>query len=444
MGNIYTHRLLARVILEAVTPLAIGSGQDDSFSDSLVARDVNGLPYIPGTSIAGVLRHMIGEDNAKEIFGYQEGNHGKGSKVIFTEAKIVDSKGDVIDNMLDITAVDDKIVKICNALSVRQHVKIGSTGVGVSSGKFDEQVIYSGTRFCFEIEMVCTELESSAFGLILKTLQNNSFRIGGGTRAGFGEVKIINLQTASLNLMDKRELKMYLDKSSDLSLSWSGWQESELQAEASKDFIEYQLELKPLDFFIFSSGFGDNDADITPVKERIIQWDQMNSAEIVDNIRLIPASSLKGAISHRTAYHWNKLNNIFAGNPAATVGEDNEAVRNLFGYHDGKKQVRGRVLFSDIYVREENLSNDVIQYHVKIDRFTGGAMAASGALFQEKIVFGRDLTIKTSLLVSSSVEEKYVVAFEKALSDIANGLLPLGGGVNRGHGMFVGKWTKTN
>ena len=61
----YTHRHLARFIIEAVTPLAIASGQSDIFSDALVIRDVNGLPYIPGSSLAGIVRSMLPEEEAK-------------------------------------------------------------------------------------------------------------------------------------------------------------------------------------------------------------------------------------------------------------------------------------------------------------------------------------------------------------------------------------------
>ena len=64
MESIYTHRFLARMIIEAKTPLAVGSGDKDITTDALVATDVNGLPYIPGTAIAGVIRHFIGEEKA--------------------------------------------------------------------------------------------------------------------------------------------------------------------------------------------------------------------------------------------------------------------------------------------------------------------------------------------------------------------------------------------
>ena len=56
------YRFLAKIIIEAKSPLNIGSGNKGIKSDSLVLRDVNGLPFIPGTTIAGLLRHTLGKD----------------------------------------------------------------------------------------------------------------------------------------------------------------------------------------------------------------------------------------------------------------------------------------------------------------------------------------------------------------------------------------------
>ena len=59
------YRFLAKIIIEAKSPLNIGSGNKGIKSDSLVLRDVNGLPFIPGTTIAGLLRHTLGKDEEK-------------------------------------------------------------------------------------------------------------------------------------------------------------------------------------------------------------------------------------------------------------------------------------------------------------------------------------------------------------------------------------------
>ncbi len=51
-----TKRHIAHIIIEADTPIKVGSNAMDFLNDSPVQRDWNGLPMILGTSIAGVLR----------------------------------------------------------------------------------------------------------------------------------------------------------------------------------------------------------------------------------------------------------------------------------------------------------------------------------------------------------------------------------------------------
>ena len=52
MENTYRYRQIARVTFEITTPLAVGSGNKDITTDSVVMKDVNELPYIPGTTLA--------------------------------------------------------------------------------------------------------------------------------------------------------------------------------------------------------------------------------------------------------------------------------------------------------------------------------------------------------------------------------------------------------
>lgn len=446
----YTHRFLARFVIEAKTPLAVGSGEKDITTDALVATDLNGLPYIPGTAIAGVVRSMIGEESAKTFFGYQVPNKkkdGKGSEIIFTEAKILNSKGEVVDG-LNIEAIDkDPLLKEYKELPIRQHARIDEKGVTVKGGKFDEQVVFAGTRFCFELEMVSEGENYDDFELVLSQINNKTFRIGGGTRCGFGEIEVVEMQRAKLDLSKPNELELYLDKSSNLSEDWNGWQRDEnIEKETlSTDWVEYKLSLQSEDFFLFGSGFGDEDVDMTPVKARKVEWSN-GCGKLSDKMVLIPATSVKGALSHRVAFHWNKLNKYYAGNPEAKVGKDNFAVKTLFGSEgekDGEGQLRGNVIFSDI-IEKRNVEDKILN-HVAIDRFTGGAM--DGALFSEKTTYVRekDKPFEMTLLVRKEVlckkEKKEVLveqALEAALQDICKGMLPLGGGVNRGNGIFTG------
>ena len=58
--------LYYKICLKPLSPFLIGSGQEQS-SDIDIVRDSLGGPYIPGTSLAGVLRSLC--DNPVELFG---------------------------------------------------------------------------------------------------------------------------------------------------------------------------------------------------------------------------------------------------------------------------------------------------------------------------------------------------------------------------------------
>jgi len=47
---------VAQVALEALEPLSIASGAVDPLFDTVLVTDANGLPTIPGSALAGVLR----------------------------------------------------------------------------------------------------------------------------------------------------------------------------------------------------------------------------------------------------------------------------------------------------------------------------------------------------------------------------------------------------
>lgn len=444
MSNpIYPWRFLARVVLEAATPLAVGSGTGNMLTDSLVVTDVNGLPYIPGTSLAGVLRHLCPKnDKLAKLFGYAEGDKGHGSQIIISEARMIGKDGKVQDGLRTIDA-DDSFYSYYFNLPVRQHARIDSRGVTEKGGKFDNQVVYKGTRFCFELEMVAKESDKEKlFKQILSYLNDGLFRLGGGVHEGLGEVKVVSCRTKVLDLHKPEDVNFYAAKSSSLAGEWKG-DEWMPDAQPEKANVRmYKLELQPEDFFLFGSGFGDADADMTYVKENVVDWDQQGIPHFVCDKVLVPASSVKGALAHRTAYWYNKLKGWFADKHEGKSGNENEAVRQIFGYNDGKDDSicqKGHIYLSDVFLNEKR---EHVFPHVAIDRFTGGAM--DSALFSEKTVYGKGLTLSLVItLDTGDIEDEDIIkAFEHALDDVCAGLLPLGGGVNRGNGIFTGCLTK--
>ncbi len=321
----YTHRYLARFVIEAETPLAVGSGERDVMTDRLVATDVNGLPYIPGTALAGVLRNAFSATVYKEtlinLFGYaeqdvkeenkgkkeQEKDKGKGSRLIHSSAQMVGHDGRVIDGLQPVDFSDEFYANFQN-LPIRQHVRISHKGAAEQHGKFDEQVVYKGARFCFEMELVGNKDDENDWAQLLDEFNNPAFRIGGGTRKGFGAIKVKNVKNDVLKLTDEKDLNRYLEKTSNLNDNfWDNIQSPQShQSPQSAKWIKYKLELTPDDFFLFGSGFGSEDgsADMSYVTEKVIDYGE---GKFTEEKVLIPATSVKGALAHRTAFHFNRI-----------------------------------------------------------------------------------------------------------------------------------------
>jgi hypothetical protein len=274
---------------------------------------------------------------------------------------------------------------------------------------------------------------------IFPKLKHVSFRLGGGTRKGFGAVKIISSKIRKFNLTDEADRTAYLEKSSSLNSEFKLPSTTENKStnpsdgtqkeNPTKGWTTYSLSLKPNDFFLFGSGLGDDEADMTPVVEPVVDY---KKGTINRNQVLIPASSVKGALAHRVAFYYNILAR------KKNIGSEKEAVKTLFGCEKkgDNNSTRGCVLVSDIF---RNLPDRHVFNHVCIDRFTGGAMA--GFLFNEKVVHGMNqkFTLKLSVDNKAIADKDIETAFLAALDDLCRGLLPLGGSTNRGHGSFTGE-----
>lgn len=452
-NNRYVH--LARVVVEADTPIAIGTGREDIVTDAPVVRDVNGLPYIPATSLTGVIRHAlgIGKEDKNVVFGYHDKNGGQGSRLILTDAVMIGKEGKAMDGICNIP--NDEFYSHYIEKNVRQHVRITDKGVADTEGygKFDNEVVYKGTRFVFEMELLSDAPEVEDFENSLKQLYDETFRIGSGTRCGYGKLKVVWCERVTLDLMDAEDLKAYLKKSSCLSSSWE-FKKSQMLEEgrtsANTEWTKYRLELEPLDFFLFGSGMGDEDADNTPMTDIVVEWNEQGKPCFSKQKTLIPATSVKGALAHRTAYHFNKRKGIFANQIKTEserkqyVGSSNEAVRTLFGTSadttsGDNRGKRGCVILSDVIQHEVETK---VFHHNKIDYFTGGTI--DGALFQEKSIWDKGKSYELEILVDNNAlaDEDVKWAFERSLEDLCEGLLPLGGVTGRGNGVFSGKLKK--
>ncbi len=445
----YDNRYIARYVIEASSPVAVGSGEKDELTDARVVKDVNQLPFIPASSLSGILRHATGNDDVDSPYwGYQKGNDGRGSLIAFTNANITDEDGTAVDGL---ATEQSAFLQRYHILPIRQHAAINDKGTALKGGKFDEEIVFAGTRFCFEMEIMFGEEMKGEVEDVVRQIHDAmakpTLRIGGGTRCGFGSFDIVSLKEKWLNLQEDSQLKDYLAKSSSLARQdfWDSVADTPVQTVHDDAYTTYHLHLKPESFFFFGSGMGDDDVDATPMRESVVLWEN-GRGHFQDNNILIPATSVKGAIAHRVAYHYNKKKGIFADqtDDVKTGIKDDDVVAKLFGSVNEKRAKAGHVLFSDVIEHPIETIREKVFNHVSIDPFTGGGRDKSGGLYNEKVIDAPDMHIELTIAVESCIlEDKSVEeAFESALNDVVSGMLPLGGTVNRGNGVFVGVYNK--
>jgi CRISPR/Cas system CSM-associated protein Csm3 (group 7 of RAMP superfamily) len=323
-----THRYIARFTIEAATPLLVGSGEKGLTVDKLVVKDANNLPYIPATGLAGVLRHAFesafDKQETDKFFGFSEGDKGEGSRIKLSAAHLVgedeEGKITVMDGLQNVD-FDKGFYTYFDKLPERDHVKISDKGTAVEHAKFDEQVVHKGTRFVFEMELIGTENDAETWQNLLNLFAAPMFRLGSGTRKGLGKIKIITEKSHQkiFDLTQNADLMAYLEKSSRLDVSLNNWSVlSENTTITDANWTAYTLNLTAKDFFLFAAGFGDEEADSKPKTELFFDWtdgipnlikaeQRYKNQKEQDTYLLIPATSIKGAIAHRVAFHYNKL-----------------------------------------------------------------------------------------------------------------------------------------
>ncbi|BDC95896.1 RAMP superfamily CRISPR-associated protein [Treponema saccharophilum] len=427
----------AKITIEALSPLVLSSGKGGNFFDVELVRDANGLPAIPGTTIAGILRHAVqkerGLDFVNELFGCQKRDAGNSSLLEVSWAYVHDSKNTVHKSFYPKEAIEaDAILKELyitdNPDFKRDHVRLSERGTAYEAGKFDRYFVPTGSRFTFSIGMWSdSERDDEKWNSILKVLFSPLFRIGAAGRDGYGKIKINEIKVPSkkcFDLSNEEDLEAFKNCPATLDLS-------------SFDDKFDKLDLTLSFPFGFRIGGGSKSflknahpADMLPYSERCIKWlGNKGSFESVPKIA-IPGSALKGALRHRTAFHLARITKNW------NIGKKNEddGLSMLFGFASNNgdsesKGMSGKLWFTDLYLE------DAKTYQLSrnsIDRFTGGTLP--GALFQEENVRAEQ-TFETSIYLDKSIDKSSneYKAFSWALEDLKSGRLALGGG--SGHGL---------
>jgi CRISPR/Cas system CSM-associated protein Csm3 (group 7 of RAMP superfamily) len=486
-------RRVARATIQFTTPFHVGAGREGEFSDADIVTDVNGLPALPGTSIAGALRNAFASacgdtGRVKRVFGFQdlrrhgarETADGRGSALSVSWACIHDATDTPVEGIVDRDRIDrDPVLSTAMWPAMRDHVRIGSRGAADArnvnrqtgdqqdskgGGKFDELAVPAGHRFTFELELA-GKIGNSAedaedWKLLLQCLRSLDLRIGGKSRRGYGAFEIHSLRERAFNLGEAADYAAYLKNPVSLAVPARELYDWQKDREPEKGrAIHADIEIEFEDYWMIGGGVDETDsADMAPFRDTRVQWDQVADengryGRAVSGVLVVPGSSVKGAISHRVAYHHNRLAELFAEDGNGHVGERNPAVFRLFGKmkadshgdtNDSPDEAaealpgrRGIAWFDDVYLpadcQDEFEAKQQVINHVALDHFTGGARA--GLLFNEKPLHGGALALRLFVLdPTGEVDPLVRQALRETLADLAEGRLQLGAGSGRGEG----------
>lgn len=341
-------KILIEGTLVLKSPLLIGDGAGetaDNFSDVHVLKNRGGKPFIPGTSLCGVLREWLTRtkpDAVTELFG--DANAMQSS--IQTD---------------DIELKDFEII-------ARDGVRLDDlTGTVDGNGKFDFEAIERGAhgslrmvinlRGCHSVERI-----SATVALMLKKLQDGIL-LGALTAKGFGLTTVEDLNAGFYDFRKKAAVAAWLlGKPAAKKILPS----TEQTAANPKDFIVDAL-------FKFNSSFIVRDYDInaTDKKNSIVAVALKSREDFV-----IPGTSLKGILRHRAEYIVGKL------------GGTAQALEGLMGYaRDNGEKSKSRFVVAESYVTPAAFA-EVEHRRNKIDRFTGGVM--QGMLFATKPAYQKN------------------------------------------------------
>lgn len=372
----FTPRVYYKLTLTLRSPLSVGSGNDNNTDHDCIV-DSEGKPFLPATTIAGVLRHALDadKDTVEKLFGRIAPKKADTlpSKVIFYDGHLAgNGKGYFI------TARD----------CVRLEEKVAASGA-----KFDLEAVETCAVFIAYAELTDTAY-TETFENLLAQLNAGILRFGAKTTRGYGQVGVVAEKKLIKNFAEYAKESVFTFKPAEtLDLSDVTSDDTQitltLEGQGGISVREYSTDVGMPDFTQLAL----HDKAQTPI---------------------IPGTSWAGAFRERFTE--------FAGEDAA---------RELFGYVDEKteKTQKSRIRFT-----ETSLTGGTYKTVTRnaIDRFTNSTK--DGALYTERTYYNGigELTVT----LPKNTEQAYRDALAACVADLHCGLLSVGGEGSIGRGLF--------
>ncbi len=197
-------KIIVKGKLRIESPLIIGSGQND-LADIEILKDDSGKPYIPSTSLCGVLRHYF-EENFSDIINEQQSNYFWGRHI---PDKNIEIESAFICH--DLFTENSNI-----SIRVRDGIKIDvKNGCAEDKGKYDYEVVEPRISFNLFWEVsIRHQFDVIMFRKILATLisklERGEISLGAKTNNGFGKCTLIDTQIYEFDFKRKEDVLSWL------------------------------------------------------------------------------------------------------------------------------------------------------------------------------------------------------------------------------------------
>lgn len=422
-------RIVKKIIIQenivTLSPLRIATGQNDGKIDTLVLKNKQGQAYIPGTSLAGVLRSELSDIYSEELMDKFFGSTAHNgcnqsmlniSDIILKESQIIGRDGVAIDAL---------------------------TCVGKDGAKYDYEAVERGCEGRLKIEVTVREFnrlqndderyfahdgfDDIYFDICatIADLLNNGFNVGSLTTKGFGQIK--SKKAADVYVFDFAEAKAadnwleYLQSGSLKAASVYTAMKNKFAKAADDLYLQVACQLHS-SMLIKSDEMEEED-----IKKKVSAVQMKSKDDYV-----IPGTTIKGVLKNRGL---NILLILSNNNELAAQ----RFLDRLMGFSNKNNSYKSRFSVNEVYISPEDM-NAKIHGRNRIDRFTGSTIES--ALFFEKPVWQKHKempVVSLSLRIKKcSVEEAGLIML--LLKDLWAGNIFIGSGKSVGRGILLGRY----
>ncbi len=386
-------KIYLRVSTQLASPISIACGDGD-VTDNDVLRNASGEFFVPGTSLAGAMRAYLSyRKDTSCVFGFSKGEDGFMSKVF----------------------VSDMCFDGNERISVRDGVALNEEKLTVSGAKFDHEIVETGLRGAFTMELVIREKDEqnedrlvSDIKLALGGIHNGEIRFGYRKNRGLGRVAITKVQVLEITAENAR---MLLEKPIEEWLASAAEQTEYWTSEKKDKFIKITMPVKQC------GGIS--------IRRYHAKKNEPDFEHITCNGEpIIPGGSLSGAIRSGVREILN----------AYRVGDVSKKLDIMFGAVElkSKKAWQSEVVVDESIIKG---AKKVLMTRTQVSRFEHAARA--GALYSELSYAGgaTELSVSVRRYEDNSTDWMVgvlLVVFE----EIRHGMLAIGGQTAIGRGTF--------